>query len=105
MDDTLLTDRIRMEGLTIDGEDSLDLDDAFWLETTEEGHILHISIADVGAEISVGSSLDQFAYEQCFTHYMRHQNKPMLAAQYSENALSLLADEERLSLTIFFSHR
>ena len=100
MNKTLLKDRSMVEGLTIDGSDSRDLDDAFWLESVAEGYILHISITDVGAEIAVGSDLDQAAQKKCFTRYMRHGNDPMLPHDYSEQSLSLLADKQRLTLTV-----
>jgi ribonuclease R len=100
MNSTLLKDRTRIEGLTIDGSDSQDLDDAFYLEALDDGHILHISIADVGASIETDSLLDKDAQEQCFTRYLRNSNKPMLPHDYSENSLSLLANTARLTITI-----
>jgi len=88
-----------IKGLTIDGSFSRDLDDAFWLESVASGYLLHISIADVGAEIAPESRLDQVAYQQGFTRYLKNSNKPMLPAEYSENGLSLLAGQERKTIT------
>jgi len=94
------TDRIEMNGLTIDGSESRDLDDAFWLESTEDTTLLHISITDVGDKISPNSALDQKAQEKGFTRYLSHGNKPMLPHEYSEGSLSLLEGELRNTLTL-----
>lgn len=70
------------------------------MESVAIGYLLHISIADVAAEIELESRLDQAAYEQGFTRYLKNANKPMLPAEYSENALSLLEAKERKTITI-----
>lgn len=98
---TLSKDRKKITGLTIDGSDSRDLDDAFWLETMDEdgSTLLHISIADVGEQIALNSDIDQKAQKSCTTHYFAHSNRPMLPRQYAEDLLSLLAHVERNTLT------
>ncbi|MCK5903460.1 MAG: RNB domain-containing ribonuclease [Cocleimonas sp.] len=100
MNPALLKNRTPINGLTIDGAYSLDLDDAFWLETVELGYILHVSIADVGAAVEIDSLLDKAAYKKCFTRYLMKGNDPMLPHDYSENTLSLHEGKERLSLTV-----
>jgi ribonuclease R len=96
----IINNRKIIKGLTIDGSFSRDLDDAFWLEVIADGYLLHISIADVAAEIEPASDVDQAAYKQAFTRYLKHSNRPMLPAEYSENALSLLEGKERKTITI-----
>lgn len=87
-------------GITIDGPTSLDLDDAIWLEINNGGYIAHISIADVGSVVKVGSDMDQRALEQGFTHYFARGNKPMLPRELSEDALSLHEGQKRPTITI-----
>ncbi|PZD70444.1 Ribonuclease R [Acaryochloris thomasi RCC1774] len=54
-------DRPQVQGFTIDGPTSLDLDDAIWLEETETGATLQVHISDVSEHIPPGTPLDESA--------------------------------------------
>jgi len=99
-EEKLFEGREQAFGITIDGPDSLDLDDAIWLEKTGKEHIAHISIADVGSVILPETQPDKRAYERGFTHYYRKSNKPMLPRGLSENSLSLHEGVKRPAITI-----
>lgn len=102
MNTTPSADKTNMKGLTIDGSTSLDLDDAFWLETVKDTDttLLHISITDVGESIKPNSALDQQAHRKCFTRYLSDSTKPMLPHAYSEDSLSLLENKKRPAITL-----
>ncbi len=92
--------REKVIGITIDSSNSVDLDDAFWLEKDNEAYILHISIADVSALVIPDSKIDIIAKKRCFTEYFKNRNKPMLPRRYSEGSLSLLYNKDRPAITI-----
>ncbi|MGA7720168.1 MAG: RNB domain-containing ribonuclease [Ignavibacteriaceae bacterium] len=94
-----LKGRKLIEGITIDGPDSLDLDDAIQLDYTGDGYVLHVSIADVSAFIRPGSGLFNEAIKRTMTRYLSDGNIPMLPEIISEGKLSLLENEVRPALT------
>ena len=95
-----LWQRPQVQGITIDGPDSRDLDDAIWIEPTASGAILSVHIADVSELIEVGSILDQVAIARTTTRYFSTGNTPMLPRPLSEDKLSLLEYQERPTVTI-----
>jgi ribonuclease R len=103
MENTMSADRIKINGLTIDGSESRDLDDAFWLESVGDMTLLHVSITDVSDKIKPDSALDKMAQEKGFTRYLSDGNNPMLPHEYSENSLSLLEGKCRNTITLSVS--
>lgn len=96
-------ERVTVQGITIDGPYSKDLDDAFWLEHQPQGgYRLHISIADVGSLITpnMTPALDKEAFQRSFTRYYAERNVPMLPRELSEGQLSLLPEQLRPTITI-----
>jgi ribonuclease R len=85
------------KGITIDGSGSNDLDDAIWIEKTEEGYNLSISISHVSKYVEKDSPTDKKAMVSLFSIYRGNQGciKPMIKRSLSENKLSLLKDQER----------
>jgi ribonuclease R len=94
------TERERAKGITIDGPDSKDLDDAIYLEKDGSGWILYVSIANVDSGVPKGSELDKEAYKRGFTRYFTDGNDPMLPRELSEDKLSLLEGQERNTVTV-----
>ena len=98
---TILTqyDRPKVQGLTIDGPTSLDLDDSIWLEETEAGATLSVHISDVSDHIQISSPIDESAIASTQTRYHRQGNDPMLPRMLSEATLSLQEGQPRATLT------
>ncbi|PZO11528.1 MAG: exoribonuclease II [Leptolyngbya foveolarum] len=95
-----LWQRPQVQGITIDGPTSKDLDDDIYLEATPTGAIASIHIADVAELITVGSTLDKVALARTQTRYLSRGNIPMLPHALSEDKLSLLEGQPRPTLTI-----
>ena len=95
-----LWQRPQVQGITIDGPDSRDLDDAVWIEPTSTGAILSVHIADVAELVEIGSILDKVAIARTQTQYFKVGNAPMLPRPLSEDKLSLLAYQDRPTLTV-----
>jgi ribonuclease R len=95
-----LWQRPQVEGITIDGPDSRDLDDAIWIEQIPTGAILSVHIADVSELVAMGSILDKVAIARTTTQYFKNGNAPMLPRSLSEDKLSLLEYQDRPTLTV-----
>ncbi|EDX82329.1 RNB-like protein [Synechococcus sp. PCC 7335] len=95
-----LWQRPQVQGVTIDGPTSKDLDDAIYLEATPTGAIAAIHIADVSELVTAGTVLDKVAIARTCTHYLSRGNLPMLPPALSEDKLSLLEGQPRPTLTI-----
>jgi ribonuclease R len=95
-----LWQRPQVQGITIDGPDSRDLDDAVWIEPTQAGAILSVHIADVSELVEIGSILDRVAIARTQTQYFKNGNAPMIPRALSEDKLSLLAHQDRPTLTV-----
>lgn len=86
-------------GFTIDAPDSKDLDDAIWIEKTEDGFILTAAITAVSEYIAPGSKHDERALDRVETSYGKTKNWPMLPRGLAEERASLLAGETRRVFT------
>ena len=95
-----LWQRPQVQGVTIDGPTSRDLDDAIYLEATPTGAVASVHIADVAELVTVGSTLDKVALARTQTRYMSRGNIPMLPHALSEDKLSLLEGQPRSTLTV-----
>jgi ribonuclease R len=95
-----LWQRPQVQGFTIDGPASLDLDDAIWIEPTETCAILSVHIADVTELVTPGSVLDKVAIARTQTRYFGKGNDPMLPRALSEDKLSLVEGQARPTLTV-----
>lgn len=88
-----------LEIITIDGERTRDFDDALSLEQLPEGWRLGIHISDVSALVQPDQPLDREALERATSIYLPERRLPMLPEEISEDALSLLAHQERRALS------
>ncbi|MCM1984807.1 RNB domain-containing ribonuclease [Lyngbya confervoides] len=95
-----LWNRPQFPGLTIDGPESRDLDDAIWVQDHPQGVVISVHIADVSEFIPLDSPLDRAAIARTQTRYLKQGSDPMLPKLLSENRLSLLAQQPRPTLTV-----
>ncbi len=86
--------------MTIDGQATLDFDDAISIEDHGDHYCLGIHIVDVGHFINKGDSIDQEALVRGSSIYMPDQKIPMIPACLAENLCSLKAGQLRPAISI-----
>lgn len=86
--------------LTIDGQATLDFDDALSLEPLEGGWRLGVHIADVGTLVARDSVLDAAARQRASSIYMPDRKIPMLPPALAEDGCSLRADRVRPAVSL-----
>ncbi len=96
--DPQLTDMSDLPFVTIDGADSMDLDQAVFVETTSDGHVVHYALADASYYVSQGTPLHQEALRRGASYYLPGIMIPMLPRALSEGLVSLNANVERRSV-------
>ena len=86
--------------ITIDGSDAKDLDDAVYVEKTDSGYKLYVSIADVSYYVKESTELDLEALKRGNSIYLVDRVIPMLPRKLSNNLCSLNPDEDKLTFTV-----
>ena len=86
--------------ITIDGSDAKDLDDAVYVEKTEDGYKLFVSIADVSYYVQENTELDTEALKRGNSIYLVDRVIPMLPRKLSNNLCSLNPNEDKLTFTV-----
>jgi exoribonuclease R len=91
-------DRSDIPLLTIDPPESMDLDQAMYVERTEGGHRVYYAIADVAAFVTAGDPVDIEANRRGETLYGADAKIPLHPKVLSEAAASLLPGQLRPAL-------
>jgi exoribonuclease-2 len=87
--------------ITVDDEDTKDIDDAISLLQLENGgYKISIHIADPAHFILPDTLLDKEAYSRATTIYLPERKIEMLPANLSEDICSLVEGQDRLALTV-----
>jgi len=91
-------DLTKLPFFTIDGINTQDMDDALYIETTENGWSLTVAISDPSAYVPEESEMDAEAKRRAFTLYLPNFNVPMLPRDLSDSLCSLKEGEKRATL-------
>ena len=87
--------------ITIDGQSTLDYDDALSIEKSNDHYRLGIHISDVGHFIKRESPVDQEAIHRASSIYMPDNKIPMIPPGLAEGLCSLKAGELRPAISTF----
>lgn len=98
--DPARTDLTDLPTMTIDGQSTLDFDDALSLERREDHYRLGVHIADVGHFIKRGDVIDGAGAERSSSIYTPDQRISMLPAALAEGLCSLKADRLRPAISV-----
>ena len=94
-------EKMTTRAFTIDGTQSMDLDDAFRVTgVTDDAVTIEVTIAAVAPRVQKGSPVDLEAAKRVETRYYYRGNHPMLPRNLSEHEVSLLPGRRRRGFTM-----
>ena len=93
------TDLRALDIISIDAASTRDIDDALSVECTTDGFRIGVHITDVCHFVTPHSKLFQEALARATSVYCPDFRVPMLPEELSENALSLIAGQDRLCMS------
>ncbi|MGM0452641.1 MAG: ribonuclease catalytic domain-containing protein [Thermodesulfobacteriota bacterium] len=96
------TDLTHLPLFTIDGQGTMDFDDALSVETDDRYYRIGVHIADVGEYVEKGGVMDQEIMGRGTSIYMPDRKIPMLPTAMAENICSLIAGQTRPAISIMF---
>lgn len=90
-----------LETITIDDEETTDIDDAISWQALDNGHTrIWVHIADPACLIAPDSALDQEALKRFTSIYLCEGKIEMLPARLAQELCSLVQDQDRLALSV-----
>jgi exoribonuclease-2 len=92
-----------LETITIDDEDTKDIDDAISLGYMENGFQVGIHIADAANFVQPGTLLDKEAQARSTTLYLPERKIEMLPPTISEDLCSLVEGKDRLAVSLIIN--
>lgn len=97
-----LDDLTHMPFITMDNDESKDLDQAFYIEKDKDEASIwfHYAIADASYFVTQGSAIDQQASDRLFTKFIHGDDFPMLPRLLSEDLCSLVAGKDRRAVVV-----
>jgi len=93
-------DLTHLSTMTIDGQGTLDFDDAISIEPQGDGFRLWIHITDVSHFLRKGDAMDEGALARGSSIYMPDQRIPMLPRPLAEALCSLKEGQDSLSISV-----
>ncbi len=91
-------DLTKLPFFTIDCTNTHVMDDALYIEESENGWILTVAISEPNAYIQADSPIDIEAKKRGFTNYLPNFNIPILPRDFIDDLCSLNPDEKRATL-------
>ena len=99
IDDPSLRDLTHLPFVTIDNDDSRDLDQALYLKRRDDGFVVWYALADAAWYVRPGTALFDEALARGASFYLPGACVPMLPRALSEDLVSLNPDVDRRALT------
>ncbi len=100
LDDPDLVDLTDLPFVTIDGETSMDLDQAAYVERDAGGFVVYYALADASYYVRPGTALWDEAMRRAASYYLPEVMVPMLPRALSEGLVSLNPQVKRRALVL-----